>query len=258
MAALTPTGPVTQDTPPSQHDGTMPPATSPGRTGRPPVTSRAAIVSAARSLIDRDGWEHLTIRKLAAELNIGPTTLYHYVKNKQDLLLLLLNEYAAQMALPDLPEAPRDRIVTVTQALHDMLAAWPWAAEVLTVDGFLGLLDEPALSIVELIVDAAVDHGCTLDQAVDVFRSLWYYTIGEVLVRAHSARGHADGEHLVQRATFHNLESPRLPRLSAVASRWRALAARDIYRTSLEAFVDGLLAQATATRTGQSTRSADR
>lgn len=212
------------------------------------MTSRAAIVSAARSLIDREGWEHLTIRKLAAELNIGPTTLYHHVKNKQDLLLLLLNEYAAQVVVPDLPEAPRDRIVTVTEVLHDTLAAWPWAAEVLTVDGFLGLLDEPALSIVELIVDAAVDYGCTLEQAVDVFRSLWYFTIGEVLVRAHSSRGQADGEHLVQRATFHNLESPRLPRLSAVASRWRALSARDIYRQGLEAFVDGLLAQATVQR----------
>ena len=44
------------------------PKTAAGRTGRPPVTSRAEILAAARQLIDRDGWEKLTIRRLAAEL----------------------------------------------------------------------------------------------------------------------------------------------------------------------------------------------
>jgi len=216
-----------------------------GRTGRPPITSRAAILNAARTLIDRDGWERLTIRRLAAELGIGPTTLYHHVQNKQDLLLLLLNEYAEQIQLPALSSAPRERIVTCTAALHDALAAWPWATEILTVDGFVGLLSDSALSLVEQIVAAAVDHGCTADQAVDIFRSLWYFTAGEILVRARSERGRKSGEY-PSPGGFDNLDSPRLPHLSAVGSRWPVLAERDIYLQGLEAFVDGLLARATS------------
>ncbi|MEU6756605.1 TetR/AcrR family transcriptional regulator, partial [Streptomyces sp. NPDC046685] len=42
-----------------------------GRVGRPPVTSRAQILIAARRLIDRDGWDKLTIRRLAGEIGIG-------------------------------------------------------------------------------------------------------------------------------------------------------------------------------------------
>ena len=211
------------------------------------MTSRAQILAAARRLIDRDGWEKLTIRRLAAELGIGSTTLYHHVRDKEDLLLLLLNEYADQIPQPDLPDQPRDRIVAAAIALHDGLAAWPWAAEVLTADGFVGLLGESALWMVETIVAGAIDAGCTPDQAVDVFRSIWYYAVGEILVRAHSARRRADGGR-PGRPFFGNLDAARMPSLAAIGDRWPALAARDTYAAGVRAFVDGLLARLPSVR----------
>lgn len=211
-----------------------------GRTGRPPLTSRAQILTAARGLIDQDGWEKLTIRRLAAELGIGATTLYHHIQSKDDLLLLLLNHHVAQIERPPLPGDPRERIVVAATALHDALTAWPWAAEVLSADGFVGLLDVSAMWMVEAIVAGADDHGCTPEQSVDVFRSLWYYTVGEVLVRAHSARRYAAGKPFAYRD---DLDPAQVPHLAAIGVRWAALAARDIYPRGLCVFVDGLLAQ---------------
>ncbi|MEV0183421.1 TetR/AcrR family transcriptional regulator [Streptomyces sp. NPDC050625] len=216
-----------------------------GRTGRPPLTSRAQILAAARGLIDRDGWEKLTVRRLAAELGIGATTLYHHIRNKDDLLVLLLNDHIDQLGRPQLPDDPGDRIVVAATAMHDALAAWPWAAEILSADGFVGLLDESALWMVEAIVAAADDHGCTPEQAVDVFRSIWYYTVGEVLVRAHSARRRADDGRPAYRDAF---DAAQVPHLAAIGSRWAALTARDIYPQGLRTFVDALLAQAAPTR----------
>ncbi|WP_433169340.1 TetR/AcrR family transcriptional regulator [Kribbella sp. CA-247076] len=208
-----------------------------GRTGRPPVTSRAEILAAARRLIDRDGWDRLTIRRLAAELGIGPTTLYHHVRDKEDLLLLLLNEYFDQVPRPDLPDDPRDRIVAAAVLIHDSLAEWPWAAEVLTADGFIAVLGDSALSLVETILAGAVDAGRTQEEAVDVFRTIWYYTVGEILVRARPRRP-------VDRATFFTgLDPARTPHLAAVGNQWPALAARDTYTDGLRALVDGLLAR---------------
>lgn len=233
----------------TRHDGGMPgpsaPLTPHGRTGRPPVTSRTQILSAARRLIDRDGWDKLTIRRLAAELGIGATTLYHHIQNKEDLLVLLLNHYIDQLERPDLPSHPQERIVTAATAMHDALAGWPWAAEILTVDGFVGLLDESALWMVEAILSGAGDLGCSPEQAVGVFRSIWYYTVGEILVRAHS-HGRQDGDerNLARETSFSSLDASRVPCLAAVGGRWAALAARDTYRQGLRAFVDGLLAQA--------------
>ncbi|MER7112076.1 TetR/AcrR family transcriptional regulator [Streptomyces sp. NPDC000229] len=214
-----------------------------GRTGRPPVTSRAQILAAARQLIDRDGWEKLTIRRLAAELGIGATTLYHHIRDKEDLLILLLNQHVGQIERPDLPRAPKDRIVAAATAMHDALASWPWAAEVLTADGFMGLLDESALWMVEAIVAGADDCGCTPEEAVHVFRSIWYYTVGEVLVRAHSPHRRADDERPAFREAF---DASQVPHLAAIGDQWPALAARDTYPQGLRAFVDGLLGQATS------------
>jgi AcrR family transcriptional regulator len=215
-----------------------------GRTGRPPVTSRAQIMTAARRLIDRDGWDKLTLRRVAAELGVGTTTLYHHVRDREDLLLQLLNDHIEQTLHPDLPSAPRDRIVAAATAIHEALAAWPWAAEVLTVDGFLGRLDEPALRVVETIVAGSVDHGCTAEQAVDVFRNVWYYTVGEILVRARS-RGIARAAPVGRDGFFvGGIDRSRLPHLAGIGDRWPELAARDIYPDGLAAFVDGLLGRA--------------
>lgn len=212
------------------------------RAGRPSVTSRSQILAAARQIIDRDGWEKVTIRRLAADLGIGATTLYHHVRDKEDLLLLLLNEYAGQIPQPDLPSKPQDRIIAGTTAIHDALTAWPWAAEVLTVDGFVGRLDESALWMVETILAGAIDYGCTREQAVDVFRSIWYYTVGEVLVRARSIRSR--GERPDRGTAFRSFDASRLPHLAAIADQWPLLASRDIYPQGLRVFVDGLLTQA--------------
>ncbi|MET9765675.1 TetR/AcrR family transcriptional regulator [Streptomyces sp. NPDC006372] len=218
-----------------------------GRVGRPPVTSRRQILAAARRLIDRDGWEKLTIRRLAAEIGIGSTTLYHHVQDKEDLLFLLMQEYADQIPHPDLPGEPRDRIIAAIIAIHDSLAAWPWAARVLTADGFLVRLGEKPLSLIETIVAGAIDYGCSPERAVYIVRSLWYYTVGEILVQAHHGRRPVDDEQPANRETLADvLDASQAPRLAALSGQWPTQVPEDDYRHGLQALVDGLLAQATA------------
>ncbi|MEV6107076.1 TetR/AcrR family transcriptional regulator [Streptomyces sp. NPDC051940] len=217
----------------------MPRTTAPqGRTGRPPVTSRAEILAAARRLIDRDGWEKLTIRRLAAELGVGATTLYHHIRNKEDLLVLLLNHYIEQLERPAPPADPRERVLAAATAMHDALAGWPWAAEVLTADGFIGLLDESALWMVEEILAGAEDAGLTPDGAVRLFRGVWYYTVGEILVRAHTRNRDESAPLPPFRAAF---DADRVPHLAAIGTRWGTLAAENTYPEGLRALVDGLL-----------------
>lgn len=213
----------------------------PGRTGRPPRTSRAEILTAARRLIDRDGWEKLTIRRLAAETGVGATTLYHHIRDKEDLLVQLLNHHVEQLERPPLPADPRERVLLAATAMHDALAGWPWAAEVLTTDGFVGLLDESALWMVEAVLSGADDLGCTQEQAVDLFRGVWYYTVGEILVRARTRRREAEGDLPEFRQKF---DAARVPHLAAVGPRWHELAVRDTYPHGLRVLVDGLLAGA--------------
>ncbi|GAA1658098.1 TetR/AcrR family transcriptional regulator [Fodinicola feengrottensis] len=214
------------------------PELPPIRTGRPPLTSRDQIMAATRRLIDRDGWERLTIRRLAAEVGVGATTLYHHVRDKDDLLIQLLNDSAAQIQRPELPSDPRERIIVATTVMHDSLGDWPQAVEILTADDLLG---ESALWMVETIVGGAVDCGCTPEQAVELYRNLWYFTVGEILVRAHSKQRANDDRPRYRDTVFQSLDESRFPHLAAVGNRWPSLASRDTFPHGLRAFVDGLL-----------------
>lgn len=193
-------------------------------------------MSAARTLIDRDGWEKLTMRRLAVETGTAPTTLYHHVRDKEDLLLQLLEYYAAEIPRPELPSDPRERIIAAATVMHDALAGWPWVVEVLTGDD---LVSESALWMVEQILAGVVDSGRTPDEAVHVYRSIWYYTAGEIMIRARSARRRAEGRPNYRDSVL--LKQTDLPTVAAVADRWPELSSRDTYRQGLRALVDGLL-----------------
>lgn len=219
----------------------MPRPPTGGPSGRPPRTSREAILKAAQRLIDRDGWEQLTIRRLAAEIGTSPGTVYYHVRDKDDLLVQLLNEYAEQFLLPHprLPGDPRERIVAAATLMHDGLAARPWVVEVITADDLLG---DAALWLVESIVDGAVEAGAGPEAAVHLYRQIWYYTAGEILIRAHrNRRQHQRDGPSYREQVFTRIDPATHPRLAAVAGRWSALTGEDTYEQGLRALIDGAL-----------------
>jgi AcrR family transcriptional regulator len=207
--------------------------------GRPPRTSRAEILGAARRLIDRDSWEQLTIRRLAAEIGTSPATVYYHVRDKDDLLVQLLNDYADEIARPDLPDNPRERIVAAATVMHDVLAARPWIAEILTADNLIG---DGALWLVEAILAGAIDAGAEPDAAVHLYRHIWYYTAGEILIRANRTRQQEqlDGPSYRDQV-FARLDPAAYPRLTDLASRWGSLTSQDTYAQGLRALLDGAL-----------------
>ncbi|MFB7718449.1 TetR/AcrR family transcriptional regulator [Nocardia sp. NPDC056100] len=207
-------------------------------TGRPPRLSRARIVTAARELVATSGTEALTMRRLATELNATPMALYRHVRDREELLLLLLDDIAADMLRPDLPADPRERVVVAARAMHDTLAQVPWIIEVLTADEFFA---PSALWYTESIIDAAITSGLTPEDAVHAYRSIWYYTAGELIVRtASSRRTTADGNAFRDKV-FADLDPESLPRLAELGNRYVSLAATDTYERGLRALVAGLL-----------------
>jgi AcrR family transcriptional regulator len=54
------------------------------------IEDMSVITEAAMTIIEASGVEHLSARKLTAQLHISPMTLYNYVDNRDALLKLLL------------------------------------------------------------------------------------------------------------------------------------------------------------------------
>ncbi|MFE3864472.1 TetR/AcrR family transcriptional regulator [Streptomyces goshikiensis] len=209
--------------------------------GRPPRISREEVIGTARRIVTEEGVDRLTMRRLATEIGSTPMALYHHVRNKEELLVLLLDDYAARaLRRPEPAADPRERVVVAAAAIHEALAACPWIVEVLTADD---LMSASALWFVEQIVDGLVECGLSPEQAVHSYRAIWYYTAGEIVVRATAARRRADDDRTTYREqVFGNLDPAEVPRLAQVADRWTPLTGEDTYLDGLRALVTGLLA----------------
>ncbi|MET7333005.1 helix-turn-helix domain-containing protein [Nonomuraea sp. NPDC005650] len=210
----------------------------PTRTGRPPKISRPEIVAAALRVIEEDGTGALTMRRLAREVGSTAMALYHHVRDKEELLLLLLDDYAAGIPRPELPDEPRERMVAAAMAMHEAVSGCPWAVDVLKADD---LMSVGALWYPEQIVDAAVRAGLTIEEAVDAYRIIWRYTAGEIGGRAAARGRREEGRPTYRERVFAELDAEEFPRLSTVARRWEDLTARDTYAKGVRALVNGLL-----------------
>lgn len=85
---------------------------------REPLT-RAQIVDAAIRLIDAEGLESLSMRKLAKELGAGATTLYWHVRDKDQLIDLVMDQITSEVEVVDDPSLPwRERARRLAVALR--------------------------------------------------------------------------------------------------------------------------------------------
>lgn len=62
--------------------------------------SQSAIVEAALKLVDSEGVDAVTMRRVAQELDTGPASLYVYVSNRRHLLDLVLDQVMAEITVP--------------------------------------------------------------------------------------------------------------------------------------------------------------
>ncbi|MFI6168324.1 TetR/AcrR family transcriptional regulator [Nocardia sp. NPDC051052] len=94
-----------------------------------PPLSRARITDAAVALLDQEGMERLTMRRLAERLEVGSTTLYWHVDTKDDVIDLAIDAVFAEIAIPDQPaDCWRDDIVALLTSHRAALLRHPWTA----------------------------------------------------------------------------------------------------------------------------------
>ena len=66
------------------------------------------------------------MRRVARELDSSPMAIYRHVRDKDQLLVLMLDRLAATMAAPRFDADPRTRLYQACRAMRDGLARYPW------------------------------------------------------------------------------------------------------------------------------------
>ncbi len=98
---------------------------------RRPAHSRESIARAAIEIADAEGFEALSMRRVAAELGAGTMTLYHYIATKDELLALVEDAIMGELLIPgdDLPEGWRAGMTEIAERTKSAYLAHPWTID---------------------------------------------------------------------------------------------------------------------------------
>jgi AcrR family transcriptional regulator len=92
-----------------------------------PTLDREQIVDAAVELLDAEGLDGLSMRRLGTKLNSGATTVYWHVANKDELLELALDRAMAEVTVPSPDEDGwRAAATAFAHSLRAMIHRHPW------------------------------------------------------------------------------------------------------------------------------------
>jgi AcrR family transcriptional regulator len=139
----------------------------------PAPLSRERIVRAAIQLADADGLAAVSLRKVAAALDVGPMRLYGYIASMDELLDLMLDAVHAEIQPTgdSWREVLRSLAETIRQAAHQH----EWLADLL---GGRPQLGPNTLATGEAVVAAM--GGVDLDTVVPAVAAVNAYVVGAV------------------------------------------------------------------------------
>ncbi|MFI6953813.1 TetR/AcrR family transcriptional regulator C-terminal domain-containing protein [Nocardia sp. NPDC050408] len=178
------------------------------------------IAEAALGLLDEVGLDGLTMRKVAAALDVQAPALYWHVKNKRELLDAMARRVFVSAV--DGIEAPRqgedwqDWVVAVAGRLRRSMLRYRDGAKVLAGTY---VSDEAMWRTVELTLRTLEDAGFALVDAERVFPTLLHYTIGFVIEeQAQSGAEYADGNPYDPARVAQSVDAERFPRTARMVA----------------------------------------
>src|SRR5271170_2989551 len=96
---------------------------------RKPRYTREQIADAALRIADTEGFDAVTMKRIAAELGAGTMTVYYYVRNKTDIVALMQDAILADVLIPgsELPAGWRAAVAAIARRTRQVLMAHPWS-----------------------------------------------------------------------------------------------------------------------------------
>lgn len=139
--------------------------------------TRDRVVQAGLRLVDRDGVEALTMRRLGRELGVEAMSLYGYVDNKQDLLEGVLARVYGEMPTSDDTGPWPQRLRTIAGRFRSVLLRHP---NIVGLVAARPVTCQAGVQMVESTLAALRDAGLDLVQANQALNVVVGFTVGHV------------------------------------------------------------------------------
>jgi len=134
------------------------------------------IVAVAIALADAAGLENLSMRRLASSLGTGTTSLYRYVRNKEELLTLMVDAVNAEDPLGPTPSPDwRTALTIIARAHRQQMLDHPWLASEIASRPAIG---PNTLRVADQVLGIAMGMGVDAETAGGIVATLLRYTRG--------------------------------------------------------------------------------
>jgi AcrR family transcriptional regulator len=140
--------------------------------------TRDSVLAAALQLIDTEGRSALTMRRLAADLDVEAASLYTHVRSKNDLIDAVLDRVLDTVPLPSPDQPWQDGLIEGFSGYRSALTAHPAVVALITERGRMSVAQ---LRLVERSILLLEGAGLSTVQAVQAHVTLVGYTIGFVV-----------------------------------------------------------------------------
>jgi TetR/AcrR family tetracycline transcriptional repressor len=205
---------------------------------------RQRIVAEAVALLDAEGLDGVTTRKLAARLGVQSPTLYWHLPNKAALVTAIadaiLDQEFGDMSPPESDQHWQDWLSGLAERLRRALLAHPDGARVISASQ----LSVTMAAISELAMSTLVARGIPLRQARVIVLTVERFTVGHVL-EEQAPRPDAEALKGFNMAAFAE-QHPTV--VAAVTDYFRpGRTVDDLFRDCLEVVIAGAAVKAGAT-----------
>jgi AcrR family transcriptional regulator len=209
------------------------------RPRRAPALSRKRIVDAAVALLDENGVDRLTMRRLAERLEVTSTALYWHVKTKDDVLDLAVDHIFGEVRLPAPGRDWQDDARTLIRRWRAAMLRHPWSPSLIGRP----MLGPNVLARTEFLQATLVRGGFRALELTVATRMLANYVIGAALTEAtwHQAQASVAQSHARRHISENRARYPTLDESGHLDDRlWDD---DDLFERGLDALLDGLSRQ---------------
>lgn len=189
----------------------------------------------AIELVERDGPDALSMRRLGLELGVEGMALYHYFAGREELLQGIGDKLLEAVGDLEMAGDWRETCRAFADALRDIAKARPAAFRLVGLQPF----DTAAsLQLVERLLHALVSAGFAAPEALGVYRAVASYARGYALAEASGFN--VDAANFRGRQRLRTLDRRAFPILAGRADELARLHADSAYELGLRALLDGL------------------
>ncbi|HEY5155254.1 MAG TPA: TetR/AcrR family transcriptional regulator [Acidimicrobiales bacterium] len=197
------------------------------------------IIEAALALVDAEGLEALTVRRLAEVLATGSASLYRHVASRDELLVLLVDHVIGEVRLAPADLRGREKVEALSAELRRVLTDHANLLPALTAAPLLG---PNAMRGAEHGLANLLDAGFEPKVAVPAYLALIDYVLGTVYFDTSSA-GRSPRAGRDRTGLIAALPEGGFPTLRANEAEFALPSVDEVFTFGLTTFLDGLEAR---------------